>query len=396
MAGVDRNIRLDRDTVGSTSRSADQPSAPLGTGPAKGLQPLGISAEPEGPETPRGTQQSLVFNPLVLNSAVRVRPPPPTAQGRLEQPRASDSGGSPDEHQRTDARPSVMCRRFTYPDSYQEALWLLDSVRTTRERRRLADHADDTPSSRRSHKEDEETAEAAWKRKELEQYFLGHEYQSRRGPRMDGADSEIQNSEANASGDPQPADVGSAPQNVSALDGLEDTKRHTRNAKPTTSSLNTQLGEVDEVNRQDEMHPSMMYPARVHLYLGRPRSLQEGQRPVPFSLYLPRGLSQETRSENDVGVIDDALRIRRPLQFDNTCAMEKNSRDTPVDESAPDMKTLDTHFRDPGLPSLEGQSSSPGPNNILGQDGATRSPNRGPPQRGYSDENDNNPDTTER
>lgn len=398
---VDRDVRLERHAVDSTSRSRNQPSTPLGTGPARDLYPLGMPVEPEVPQSPHGTRQSLIFNPLVLNSVVRVPAPPPTAQGRLQHPGPSDSGGIPDEPQRTDARPSVMCRRFTYPDRYQEALWLFDSsVGAIRERRRIADHADDASCSRRRYhtEEEEETAELVWRRMELERYYSEHQDQSRKGPGMDGADSEIQTPEANTSGDPHPAGVELAPRSVQALDSQRGAKNPTTSDKdkPSTSSVNTQLGKVDEANRQGEMHPSVMYPARVHLYLGRPKSLQDGQRPVPCSLYPPRGFSQETRSENDVGVIDDASRIRRPLQFVNTCATEEISRDTPTDELTPGLTTLDARSGGPGLPGLEDQPSSPGPNDILGQDGAMRSPSRGPPRRGYFDKDDNKPDATER
>lgn len=214
---------------------------------------------------------------------------------------------------------------------------------------------------------------------------------------MDGAGSGVQDSETNTSGYPHPVDVGFALRNVQAPDAQGDTKNSTTsvNLKPTTSGVNVQLEKVDEVNRQGEMHPSVMYPARAHLYLGRPRSLQDGQRPVPCSLHPPRGLSQETKSENDVGVLDDALRIRRPLQFANTCVKEIFP-DAPADQATLEMPALNTFSRDPYLPSPENQPSSPGPNNILGQDGAMRSPNRGPEQRGYLEEDDKNPDATER
>lgn len=399
LVGVDQDVRLDRHAVDSTPRSRNQPSTPLGTGPARGLYPLGMSVDPEVPQSPHGTRQSLVFNPLILNSVVRVPPPPPTAQGRLQHPGPSDSGGIPDEPQRTDARPSLVCRRFTYPDTYQEALWLLDSVGDVRERRRIADHADDAPCSRRSHTEEEEgIAESAWRRKDPERYYSEHQDRSRRGPGMDGAGSEIQNPEANASCGPHPADVVLAPRSAQALDGQGDPKNPTTRTKdkPPTSSVNTQLGKVDKANRQGEMHSSVMYPARVRLYLGRPRSLQDGQRPVPCSLYPPRGLSQGTRSENDVGIIDDAFRIRRPLQFVNTCGTVEISRDTPADESTPGMTTLYVRSDGPGLPGPGGQPSSPGPDNILGQDGAMRSPSQGLSRRGYFDEEDNKPDATER
>ena len=352
-ADVGRNVRLDRDAIGFARQSRKQTSVPLGTGPAEGLQPLATSAEQVVPNTPAENRQSLVFSLLALNSAVRVPLQPPTAQGRLQHPRASGSGDVPDGPRRTDARPSVMCRRFTYPDTYQEALWLFDSVGTSRERRRLADYADDAPcSKRKSHTEEEETTETAWRRMELEKYYLGQQGPTTKGYGMDGADSEIQDSEANASGDPHLADTGISSRSVPTFDGEGNTKRHTGGAKPTALSVNTQLGKVDEVNQRGEMHPSVMCPARVHLYLGRPRSLQEGQRQVPCSLHPPRGLNQETKSENDVGVLDNAFRIRRPLEFANTCAT-KVSLDDPAGRTTLETTALDIRFRGQYLPTLE-------------------------------------------
>lgn len=51
-----------------------------------------------------------------------------------------------------------MTRRFSYPDTYQQTMWLLDSVGATGEQLCLLDHTTDTLCTRRK-SETEEDAE---------------------------------------------------------------------------------------------------------------------------------------------------------------------------------------------------------------------------------------------
>lgn len=120
-------------------------------------QPTKTPAGSDGQKSPPARLEPLIFSPLVLNSPVRTAAPT-TAQNVEKQPQESVSEEDTPTPRRPGCRPVVMSRRFTYPDTYQETMWLFDSVGTTRGQLCLLDHATDTLCPRRG-SEIEEDAE---------------------------------------------------------------------------------------------------------------------------------------------------------------------------------------------------------------------------------------------
>lgn len=140
---------MDDNAVDSESRLGGQSLLSLRTEPAKvELQPPETLSSQGGRESLPARREPLVFNPLVLNIPVRI-PASAAKQNVEKQPQVSGSEKTSSEHRHTDCRPITISRRFSYPDTYQETMWLFDSVGTTREPLCLLDHTADTLCMRR-------------------------------------------------------------------------------------------------------------------------------------------------------------------------------------------------------------------------------------------------------
>ncbi|KAL2113665.1 hypothetical protein VUR80DRAFT_2887 [Thermomyces stellatus] len=175
----------------------------------KDVQSTETPAGPDGQNSRPQSSKSLVFKPLVLNPTAQIPPPQalPSAHGHSQESDSQDDTRTP---QRTYGRPPTMSRRFTYPDTYQESVWLLDYIIATREELCLSDHATDTLYESRSEtEEDVRTGKILRKRTELEWCNSKHHETPRWDPGMDGADSEILTSAAKSLEDPRPLDVAS-------------------------------------------------------------------------------------------------------------------------------------------------------------------------------------------
>ncbi|MBE3043162.1 hypothetical protein IMZ48_11440 [Candidatus Bathyarchaeota archaeon] len=344
LANVDDDVRVDRDAVDPPPQPGDERPGSPRTKPAdKGVQPTEARAGPRSRTSPSTTRQSLVFNPLIPNPTMHIPPPPPAAQNPQEQLQEPESESDALDPRRTDARPPIMDRRFSYPDTYQEAVWLLDSVGATRERECLADYAVDVPCARRRSdaEEDAEAEEVVWKRMQLEQHYSGPRDASGREPGMDGAGSEIGVSEPEALEGLESGDMTLSSPSIAALNGQADTGDATSPANDSIApKMDNQLRKTDNTTRRaKDTHQSIVYPARVYLRQGGPRSLREEQLGEPFSLNAPRNPVRETRSEDDAGI-----RTRRPHPYFSAPATRKksNKKDT-IKRSKSESKRLGTH-----------------------------------------------------
>lgn len=345
LADVDDDVRIDRDAVDSLPHAGDQPA---GSPRSEPVDKDGRAAEsPPGSDTqtaPPSSRRSLVFSPLILNPTGQMPLPPAAAQSPQEQLQEPDSEGDTTSPQRTDTRPSIMGRRFTYPDSYQEAVWLLDSVGTTREQACLADHAIDAPCARRGLEveEDDEAGEQVWKRTQLERHYSRSRGASGRGPEMDGAGSEMVASEPEALEGPHPKDMEFPLPNTAALGGQTDMIYATSAGNESvTPKVNDELRKFDDTARPtDNTHQSIMYPARVHLRYDEPR--HGGQWGRSYSLDAPRDPSQNTRSENDAEAVEQGFRTRWPRPYFRPVTRKRSTKDE-ADGSTPEMKRPGTH-----------------------------------------------------
>lgn len=146
MAGVDDDTRMDSDVIHSTSIHEIPPEE---SRTAPGVTGSGSPASSYGNDSLPERSPSLVFSPLVLNPTMYIPPTSPKPREPQDQFQKLDLEKDRVKPGRTENRPSIIGRRFTYPDTYQEAVWLLDSVGTTREKECLLDHLGVDSSERR-------------------------------------------------------------------------------------------------------------------------------------------------------------------------------------------------------------------------------------------------------
>lgn len=160
---------------------------------------------------------------------------------------------------------------------------------------------------------------------------------------MDGAGSEIMDSETGTLRGPRSENVRFPLPSFAALDGHVDTGHAASSGNESTALRMNGQGKEDGISRQtNDIHQSIMYPAQVHLRCDRAKSLPEEQWGELYSLNAPQ--DQVARRGKDARTIGRGFRTRKPHPYFGVYATPTGpARPDAPQGSRSETKRLGTH-----------------------------------------------------